>query len=71
MKRSAALLFRFGPPYDEISHKLIFKQGPGNDPETGQVDDGEVCRTVAHEEFLRSIEDEFWSNGVQPANMMC
>lgn len=55
-------LFRFGPPYDEISHKLIFKQGSRQRPrDWAQVDDGEVVVVTgsSHEEFLRSIEDEF------------
>ena len=55
-----ARLFRFGPPYDVISQKVVFKQGSRQRPrDLQQITDGEivVVEGSSHHEFLKSLGD--------------
>ena len=52
--------YRFGPPYDIISQKLVFKQGSRQRPrDLQQVTDGEivVVEGSSHHEYLKSLGD--------------
>jgi len=56
--RSRSTLYRFGPPYDIISQKLVFKQGSRQRPrDLQQVTDGEivVVEGSSHHEYLKSL----------------
>ncbi|RUO71698.1 membrane-bound lytic murein transglycosylase MltF [Idiomarina ramblicola] len=53
-----ARLFRFSPPYDIISQKIVFKQGSRQRPrDLQQITDGEivVVEGSSHHEFLQSL----------------
>lgn len=53
-----AQLFRFSPPYDVISQKVVFKQGSRQRPrDLQQITDGEivVVEGSSHHEFLKSL----------------
>ena len=53
-------LYRFGPPYDIISQKLVFKQGSRQRPrDLEQVTDGEIVVVAgsSHHEYLKSLGD--------------
>lgn len=53
-----AQLFRFSPPYDVISQKIVFKQGSRQRPrDLQQITDGEivVVEGSSHHEFLQSL----------------
>ncbi|KTG29978.1 murein transglycosylase [Idiomarina sp. WRN-38] len=53
-------LFRFSPPYDVISQKVVFKQGSRQRPrDLQQITDGEivVVEGSSHHEFLKSLGD--------------
>lgn len=55
-------IYRFGPPYQIISQKLVFKQGSRERPrDWQQVDDGEivVVKDSSHHEFLKSLGQRF------------
>lgn len=55
-----ATLYRFGPPYDIISQKLVFKQGSRQRPrDLQQVTDGQivVVEGSSHHEYLKTLGD--------------
>lgn len=55
---SRAKVFRFGPPYDVISQKVVFKQGSRQRPrDLQQITDGEivVVEGSSHHEYLQSL----------------
>ncbi|EKE82143.1 membrane-bound lytic murein transglycosylase MltF [Idiomarina xiamenensis] len=53
--------YRFGPPYQTIDQRLIFKQGSRQRPRTLDQVDGEivVVANSSHHEFLRSLGDSY------------